>query len=158
MSEENLPRTHAALTGRCRSGGSADTLIREFIRVSGCLPIHVRIADSAACHSSHLISPIKSASICGASVARTCGFPLCVLCAFRVRPLLLRVPSGTLICGFILSFSWRLGGLSHPSSISVYQCSSGSPHRHCDKLTNCRSFRAAVAYFEIDIQEFLGMV
>ena len=41
-------RTQAALTGICRSGGSADTLIREFIRVSGCPPIHVRIADSAA--------------------------------------------------------------------------------------------------------------
>ncbi|MGI6087141.1 MAG: hypothetical protein ACOYCD_04215 [Kiritimatiellia bacterium] len=39
----------AALTGICWSGGSADTLIREFIRVSGCPPIHVRIADSAAC-------------------------------------------------------------------------------------------------------------
>jgi hypothetical protein len=46
--EKDLPRTHAALTGICRSGGSADTLIREFIRVSGCPPIHVRIADSAA--------------------------------------------------------------------------------------------------------------
>ena len=46
--EKDLSRTHAALTGRCRSGGSADTLIREFIRVSGCPPIHVRIADSAA--------------------------------------------------------------------------------------------------------------
>jgi hypothetical protein len=32
--EKDLPRTHAALTGICRSGGSADTLIREFIRVS----------------------------------------------------------------------------------------------------------------------------
>ncbi|MGI6086410.1 MAG: hypothetical protein ACOYCD_00475 [Kiritimatiellia bacterium] len=41
--------TPAALTGICRSDGSSDTLIREFIRVSGCSPIHVRIADSAAC-------------------------------------------------------------------------------------------------------------
>ncbi|MGI6086662.1 MAG: hypothetical protein ACOYCD_01765 [Kiritimatiellia bacterium] len=32
--------THAALTGICRSGGSADTLIRELIRVSRCQPIH----------------------------------------------------------------------------------------------------------------------
>ncbi|MGI6086394.1 MAG: hypothetical protein ACOYCD_00395 [Kiritimatiellia bacterium] len=40
--------TPAALTGICRSDGSADTLIREFIRVSGCPPIHVRIADSVA--------------------------------------------------------------------------------------------------------------
>jgi hypothetical protein len=55
--------TRAALTGRCRSGGSADTRIRELIRVSRCPPIHVRVADSAACHSSHLISPIKSALI-----------------------------------------------------------------------------------------------
>ncbi|MGI6088204.1 MAG: hypothetical protein ACOYCD_09755 [Kiritimatiellia bacterium] len=59
--EEDLPRTHAALTGRCRSGGSVDTLIREFIRVFGCLPIHVRIADSAACHSSQPVSLVKSA-------------------------------------------------------------------------------------------------
>jgi hypothetical protein len=44
-------RTHAALTGICRSGRSVDTLIRELIRVSGCPAIHVRIADSAACHS-----------------------------------------------------------------------------------------------------------
>ncbi|MGI6086769.1 MAG: hypothetical protein ACOYCD_02310 [Kiritimatiellia bacterium] len=54
----------AALTGICRSGGSVDTLIREFIRVSGCSPIHVRIADSAACHSSRPVSLVKSASIC----------------------------------------------------------------------------------------------
>ena len=46
--EKDLPRNHVALTGICRSGGSVDTLIREFIRVSGCPPIHVRIADSAA--------------------------------------------------------------------------------------------------------------
>jgi hypothetical protein len=45
-------RTHAALTGKCRSGGSADTRIREFIRVSRCPATHVRIADSAACHAS----------------------------------------------------------------------------------------------------------
>ena len=52
VSEEDSPRTHAALTGICRSGGSADTLIREFIRVSRCPAPHVRIADSAACHAS----------------------------------------------------------------------------------------------------------
>ncbi|MGI6086384.1 MAG: hypothetical protein ACOYCD_00345 [Kiritimatiellia bacterium] len=40
--------THAAQTGICRSDGSADTLIREFIRVSGCPPIQARIADSVA--------------------------------------------------------------------------------------------------------------
>ena len=57
--------THAALTGRCRSGGSVDTQICELIRLSGCQPIHVRIADSTAYHSSHLISPIKSALIGG---------------------------------------------------------------------------------------------
>jgi hypothetical protein len=53
----------AALTGRCRSGGSVDTLTGKLIRLSGCQPIHVRVADSTACHSSHLISPIKSALI-----------------------------------------------------------------------------------------------
>jgi hypothetical protein len=52
VAEEGLPRPHTALTGRCRSGGLADTLIREFIRVSGCQPILVRIADSATCHAS----------------------------------------------------------------------------------------------------------
>ena len=55
VSEEDLPRTHAALTGICRSGGLVDTLIREFIRVSRCPPIHARMADSAACH----ITPIN---------------------------------------------------------------------------------------------------
>ncbi|MGI6088201.1 MAG: hypothetical protein ACOYCD_09740 [Kiritimatiellia bacterium] len=64
VSEEDLPRTHAALTGICRSDGLADTLIREFIRVFGCLPIHVRIADSAASHSSQPVSLVKSAFIC----------------------------------------------------------------------------------------------
>jgi hypothetical protein len=48
VSEEDSPRTHAALTGRCRSGGSADTLMCELIRLSGCPATHVRVADSAA--------------------------------------------------------------------------------------------------------------
>ena len=71
VSEEDSSRTHAALTGICRSGGSADTLIREFIRVSGCPPIHVRIADSAACHS----SPTNFLFFCS-------FFFLCLVCIF----------------------------------------------------------------------------
>ena len=63
VSEEDSPWTHAALTGICRSGGSVDTLTGKLIRLSGCQPIQVRVADSTACHSSHLISPIKSALI-----------------------------------------------------------------------------------------------
>ena len=74
--------THAALTGICRSGGSVDTLIREFIRVSGCSPIHVRTADSATCYFSQSVSLVKSASICGASAARTCGFSSVSFLAF----------------------------------------------------------------------------
>jgi hypothetical protein len=49
VSEEGLPQTHAALTGICRSGRSVDTLTSKLIRLSGCPPIHVRVADSAAC-------------------------------------------------------------------------------------------------------------
>jgi hypothetical protein len=65
---------HAALTGICRSGGSADTLIREFIRVSGCPPIHVHIADSAACHS----SPTNFLFFCR-------FFFLCIVCIFMAN-------------------------------------------------------------------------
>jgi hypothetical protein len=65
VSEEDLPRTRAALTGRCRSGESADTQIREFIRLSGCPPIHVRIADSAAFMDNPFPNPCLSVLIRG---------------------------------------------------------------------------------------------
>ena len=61
-------RTIAAPTGICRSGGSADTLIRESIRVSGCHPIHIRLADSAACRSIPL-HPCFSLCLCLPAVA-----------------------------------------------------------------------------------------
>jgi hypothetical protein len=63
--------TPAALTGICRSDGSADTLIREFIRITGCSPIQARIADSAACHS----GPTNFLFSCS-------FFFLCIVCIF----------------------------------------------------------------------------
>jgi hypothetical protein len=68
VSEEGLPQTHAALTGRCRSGESADTQIREFIRLSGCPPIHVRTADSAVCYSGQPVFLVN---------LRQSGTPIC---------------------------------------------------------------------------------
>jgi hypothetical protein len=82
---------NAVLTGICRSGGSADTLVREFIRVSGCPAIHVRIADSAACVRG------ESSSATLASW-RLSPIPLCIVCIFVANLLLL------------LWRSWRLGG------------------------------------------------
>jgi hypothetical protein len=64
MDTDEQGKIKTALTGICRSGGSDDTLIREFIRAFRCLPTHVRIADSAAYHSSQLVSLVKSALIC----------------------------------------------------------------------------------------------
>ena len=113
--------THAALTGICRSGGSVDTLIREFIRVSGCSPIHVRTADSATCHFSQSVSLTKSASICGASAARTSVFsvspvrlappretsvvPLCFLCIFEAKSFPNQCPS-VFIRGSFVALPW----------------------------------------------------
>ncbi|MGI6087213.1 MAG: hypothetical protein ACOYCD_04585 [Kiritimatiellia bacterium] len=58
VSEEDLPRTHAALTGICRSGGLVDTLIREFIRVSW-------MSANPCPHSGQRGIPVGSASISG---------------------------------------------------------------------------------------------
>ena len=63
VSEEDLPRTHAALTGICRSGGLVDTLIREFIRVSW-------MSANPCPHSGQRGIPVGSASISG----KICGY------------------------------------------------------------------------------------
>ena len=125
VSEEDLPRTHAALTGRCRSGGSVDTLTGKLIRLSGCPPIHVRIANSAAWHSGQPVflvnlrqsgtpicsssSPFISVHPCSSvvhSLLLLLGFlavkisfwlTLCFLCLFVAI-----YPGSASICGFFL--------------------------------------------------------
>ena len=123
--------THTALTGKCRSGKSADTQIREFIRLSGCPPIHVRTADSAVCYSGQPVflvnlrqsgtpicsssSPFISVHPCSSvvhSLLLLLGFlavkisfwlTLCFLCLFVAI-----YPGSASICGFFLGV---LGGL-----------------------------------------------
>ena len=102
-------RTHVALTGICRSDGSADTLIREFIRVSGCPPIHVRIADSVACHS----SPTNFLFFC-----RFLFF--CIFCIFVANFFPSPHRHAARTSGFI-------SGALISSSISVHPCSSVVP-------------------------------